>query len=140
MVEPIKTVIGFDFGTHWIGVAVGQTLTRQASPLTAIKYNDWQGIERVLGEWQPQILVVGLPLNMQGGHQEMTARTQRFGRQLEGRFGIKTILVDERLTTREAQQIAFETQRKKSKPEIDSLAAVLITESWLRDYDNPKPD
>lgn len=133
MAKPIKTVIGFDFGTHWTGVAVGQTLTRQASPLGAVKSNDWKGIERILREWQPQVLVVGLPLNMRGEHQEMSQRAQRFGRQLEGRFGIKTVLIDERLTTREAYQLAIEKQRKKSKTEIDSLAAALITESWLRE-------
>ena len=139
MTEPIKTVIGFDYGTHWIGVAVGQTLTRQASPLTAVKNNDWKSIERILDEWHPQVLVVGLPLNMMGKHQTMSARAERFGRQLEGRFGIKTLLIDERLTTREAYQIAIENQQRKSKPEIDSLAAVLITESWLRDYDDSDP-
>ncbi len=133
MAEPIETVIGFDFGTHWTGIAVGQTLTRQASPLGALKSNDWKGIERILLEWQPQVLVVGLPLNMMGEHQEMSQRAQRFGRQLEGRFGIKTVLIDERLTTREAYQLAIENQRKKSKTEIDSLAAALITESWLRE-------
>ena len=140
MAEPIQTVIGFDFGTHWIGIAVGQTLTRQASPLSAIRHIDWQAIEKVLDDWQPQVLVVGLPLNMLGEHQEMSARAERFGRQLEGRFGIETRLIDERLTTREAYQIAIDSRHKKSKPEIDSLAAVLITESWLRDHDNSKPD
>lgn len=133
MAEPIKTVIGFDFGSHWTGVAVGQTLTRQASPLDAVKSNDWKSIERILQEWQPQVLIVGLPLNMEGEQQEMSKRAERFGRRLEGRFGIKTVMVDERLTTREAYQLAIENQRKKSKTEIDSLAAALITESWLRE-------
>lgn len=134
MPETIETVLGFDYGKHWVGVAVGQTLTRQASPLSALKTNDWQCIEHLLAEWQPQKLIVGLPLNMKGEHQEMTARAQRFSRQLEGRFGIATAMIDERLTTREAYQIAIESDVKKSKPEIDCLCAVLITESWLRDY------
>lgn len=134
MAEPIKTVIGFDFGTHWIGVAVGQTLTCQARPLCALKNNDWAGIEKILREWQPGILIVGLPMNMKGEQQEMSKRAQRFGRRLEGRFGISTEFIDERLTTREAYQLAIENQRKKSKTEIDSLAAALITESWLREY------
>ncbi len=125
------TVIGFDFGTSWIGVAVGQTLTRQATPLPAIKNNDWKAITRLLEEWQPQQLVVGLPLSMDGEKQEMTARMQRFGRQLQGRFGIDTSMVDERLTTREAYQIAIEQKQHKSKTELDSMAAALITESWL---------
>lgn len=135
MPDDIKTVIGFDFGSHSIGVAVGQTLTLQASPLQAIKTNDWKRIEKLLNAWQPQQLIVGLPLDMEGAPQAMTARAQRFGRQLEGRFGIATALIDERLTTREAYQMAIEAQRKKNKTEIDSLSALLITESWLRNYD-----
>ena len=131
MPDRSTTVIGFDFGSRWIGVAVGQTLTRQATPLPAIKNNDWKGITRLLEEWQPQQLVVGLPLSMNGADHEMTARAQRFGRQLQGRFGIETSMVDERLTTREAYQIAIEQEQHKSKTELDSLAAALITESWL---------
>ena len=134
MPEQSTTVIGFDFGSYWIGVAVGQTLTCQATPLPAVRNNDWKAIERLLGEWRPLRLVVGLPLSMDGDDQEMTARTKRFGRQLHGRFGIETDMVDERLTTREACQIAHESERHRSKPEIDSLAAALITESWLRNH------
>ena len=136
MSEPIKTVIGFDFGSHWTGVAVGQTLTGQATPLHAVRSKDWQAIEKLIDDWQPQRLVVGLPLNMRGERQEMSARAERFARQLEGCFGIPTSLVDERLTTREAYQIAIENEDKKSKTEIDCLAAALITESWLLDHAN----
>lgn len=134
MPDKLKTVMGFDYGTHWIGVAVGQTLTRQASPLKAVRNSDWKSIKRLLEDWQPQKLIVGLPLSMVGQDQEMTASAKRFGRQLEGRFGIDTTMVDERLTTREAYQIATENQDSKTKPEIDSLAAALITESWLQNY------
>jgi len=134
MPETIETVIGFDFGTRWIGVAVGQTLTRQATALAAIKSRDWGKIEVLLREWQPQKVVVGLPLNLQGEIQQMTASARRFSRQLEGRFGIQTELVDERLTTRAAYLLAQDSGQKKSKTEIDSLSAVLITESWLNDY------
>ncbi len=131
MPEPITTVIGFDFGTRWIGVAVGQTLTRQAQPLQAIKSGDWKAIARLIEDWQPQKFIVGLPLNMAGEKQEMSNRAERFGRQLEGRFGITAEMVDERLTTREAYLLAIESEHKHSKTEIDSLSAVLITESWL---------
>lgn len=134
MTEALTTVIGFDYGSRWIGIAVGQTLTRQARPLGAVKTDDWEAIERVVDEWQPQRLIVGLPLNMKGEAQEMSTRAERFGRQLEGRFGIATTCIDERLTTREAYTIAIGNGQRKSKQEIDSLAAALITESWLRDY------
>jgi len=131
MPDKSATVLGFDFGTYWIGVAVGQTLTRQATPLPAVRNKDWESIARLIETWQPRHLLVGLPLSMNGADQEMTARAKRFGRQLHGRFGIETSMVDERLTTREAHQIATEQGRYRSKPEIDSLAAALITESWL---------
>jgi putative Holliday junction resolvase len=132
MPDPVTTVIGFDFGSHWIGVAVGQTLTREATPLPALRNSDWTAIARLLDDWRPQQLVVGLPLSMDGADDEMTARAKRFGRQLQGRFGISTCMVDERLTTREAHQIAFDHQQHKSKTEIDSLSAAIITESWLQ--------
>jgi putative Holliday junction resolvase len=132
MPDQATRVIGFDFGSYWIGVATGQTLTREATPLPALRNGDWKAIARLLDDWQPQQLVVGLPLSMDGEDDEMTARTKRFGRQLEGRFGIPTCMIDERLTTREAYQIAVEQQQHKSKTEIDSLSAAIITESWLQ--------
>ena len=135
MNESLTTVIGFDYGSKWIGIAVGQTLTRQARPLGAIKTGDWNAIKQVIDDWRPQRLIVGLPMNLQGEQQEMSARAERFGRQLEGRFGITTSCIDERLTTREAYTVAIDSGERKTKQQIDSLAAALITESWLRDYD-----
>jgi putative Holliday junction resolvase len=135
---PIETVIGFDYGTGWIGIAVGQTLTDQARPLPAIKSfkqsPDWEAISRLLGEWQPQKLIVGLPTSEHPETKYMTDRASRFSRQLQGRFGIDTDLIDERLTTREAYTIAIERGQRKSKQKIDSISAVLITETWLREY------
>ncbi len=134
----VSTVLGFDFGSVWTGVAVGQTITLQANPLKAIKSKnnkpDWKTIESLIRIWQPQKLIVGLPTSFDGSADEMTEFTKKFSRQLQGRFFIDTELVDERLTTREAYEIAIESGKFKSKPEIDSISAVLITESWLRDY------
>ncbi|MDH5352890.1 MAG: Holliday junction resolvase RuvX [Gammaproteobacteria bacterium] len=134
----VKTVVGFDLGTHWTGVAVGQTLTAQATPLEAIRSikqkPNWQMIEQLIKEWQPQILIVGLPTMLDGEPDEMTEAAKKFSRQLHGRFHIDTDLVDERLTTREAYQVVTESGQYKSKPEIDSIAAVIITESWLRSH------
>ncbi len=129
----VSTVIGFDYGERSIGVAVGQTLTGRATPLPAIKAGDWRAIESLLETWQPDRLIVGLPLNMRGERQAMTAKAERFSRQLQGRYGVPSELVDERLTTREAYQLALDGGEKKSKTEIDSLSAMLITESWLND-------
>ncbi len=134
----IQTVIGFDFGTGWTGVAVGQTLTVHARPLAAIKSirqkPDWSRITRVLQEWNPQKLIVGLPHSDYDDIQVMGDKATRFSRQLQGRYQIETELIDEGLTTREAFNLVVESGQRKSKPEIDSLAAVLITESWLREY------
>lgn len=132
----VDTVIGFDFGTVSTGVSIGLTLTAQAHPLNAIKSinqkPNWQAIEMLLKEWQPQKLIVGLPHSMIDDHHPMTAKALKFSRQLEGRFKIPVELVDERLTTREAYQIAIESKQHKTKQAIDSIAAMLITESWLR--------
>lgn len=134
----IKTVLGFDFGTVWTGVAVGQTITAQANSIKAIKSRnqkpDWSIIESLIRTWQPQKLIVGLPTSLDGSDDEMTQITKKFSRQLQGRFHIDTELVDERLTTREAYDLAIESGKYKTKPEIDSISAVLITESWLREY------
>lgn len=137
MAEPIQTVIGFDLGSRWTGAAVGQTLTGRATPLRGFRHKDWNAIEKIIGQWQPQLLIVGLPLDLHGQDQEMSARAKRFARQLEGRFGIRTELVDERLTTREAWQIALANEKRKSKSEIDCMAAALIVESWLRQQERP---
>ncbi|MCH6564236.1 MAG: Holliday junction resolvase RuvX [Proteobacteria bacterium] len=134
----IETVIGFDYGTSWIGIAVGQTLTAQARPLSAIKSfkrsPNWEAISLLLSEWKPQKLIVGLPTSDYSETKYMTDKASRFSRQLHGRFHIDTQLIDERLTTREAYTIAIASRKRKSKSEIDSLSAVLITETWLREY------
>jgi putative Holliday junction resolvase len=136
MESKVDTVIGFDFGTVWTGIAIGLTLTAQARPLNAIKSislkPNWLAIETVLKEWRPQKLIVGLPSSMIDDRHPMTAKVLKFSRQLEGRFKVPVELIDERLTTREAYQIAIESKQQKTKQEIDSIAAVLITESWLR--------
>jgi putative Holliday junction resolvase len=134
----IETVIGFDYGTSWIGIAVGQTLTAQARPLSAIKSfkrsPNWEAISLLLSEWKPQKLIVGLPTSDYSETKFMTDKASRFSRQLHGRFHIDTQLIDERLTTREAYTIAIASGKRKNKSEIDSLSAVLITETWLREY------
>jgi putative Holliday junction resolvase len=95
-----RTLLAFDFGLKRIGVAVGQTQTRSASRLTTVsvkrEHPDWTAIAKLIEIWTPDALVVGLPLNMDGSEQEMTLRAKRFGRQLEGRFGLPVHLVSER--------------------------------------------
>ena len=130
------SVLGFDVGTKWIGSAIGQTLTQTASPLEGIRVinnkPDWGAIEKLIKTWQPDRCIVGLPSSMIGKQSAMTEIAKRFSRQLEGRFQIKTELIDERLTTREAWQIIEHSEQKNTrKQDIDCIAAVLITETWL---------
>ncbi len=136
MPESNISVIGFDFGTSWIGTAIGQTQTSTASPLQGVRVinnkPDWQTIEKLIKTWLPTKLIVGLPTSMRDIESPMTEKAKRFSRQLEGRFHIKTELIDERLTTREAWQIIEQSAHKKvDKQDIDCIAAVLITETWL---------
>ena len=131
------TLLSFDFGTKSIGVAIGQQLTGTARPLTAIKAQDgtpdWNLIEALLKEWQPDRVIVGLPLNMDGTEQPLTARARKFANRIHGRFGVQVDLHDERLSTVEARAELFERGgfRALSKGSVDSLSAVIILESWL---------
>ncbi|HEY0294935.1 MAG TPA: Holliday junction resolvase RuvX [Bordetella sp.] len=103
------TLLGFDFGEKKIGVAIGNTLTRQARPLEIIfselREARFGRIAQLLAEWQPQCLVVGLALAADGGEQPATARCRRFANQLNGRFGLPVVLVDERGSSLEAQDL-----------------------------------
>ena len=131
------TLLSFDFGTKSIGVAIGQQLTGTARPLTAIKAQDgtpdWNLIEALLKEWQPDRVIVGLPLNMDGTEQPLTARARKFANRIHGRFGVQVDLHDERLSTVEARAELFERGgfRALSKGSVDSLSAVIILESWF---------
>ncbi|EGL54313.1 MAG: Holliday junction resolvase RuvX [Pseudomonadota bacterium] len=132
-----RTLLGFDFGMKNIGIAVGQELTATANPLTAIKARDgipdWSQIEKLLKEWQPDLLIVGLPLNMDGTEQEMTAAAKRFGNRLNGRFNIPVEWQDERLTTYEAlDQMGIRSKMdSRQRSDVDQLSAQLILQSWL---------
>jgi putative Holliday junction resolvase len=132
-----RTILGFDFGMKNIGIAVGQELTGTANPLTAIKARDgipdWEQIASLLQEWQPDLLVVGLPLNMDGTEQEMTAAARRFGNRLHGRFGLPVEWQDERLTTYEAlDQMGIRSKMdSRQRSDVDQLSAQLILQSWL---------
>ena len=97
------SILGFDFGEKRIGVAIGNTMIRQASPLTIVdsRTNDsrWKGIERLVKEWSPVAFVVGIPSHPDGTPHEMTARCERFARQLDGRYHLPVFRVDERYSS-----------------------------------------
>jgi len=125
-------ILAFDYGTHKIGVASGNSLLGTATPLKALPCKNtqpnWDDIAALLKEWEPEGLVVGLPLNMDGSESESTARAKKFANRLKGRFGMKVWLVDERLSTREARE---RTGIRQADNRVDSMAAVIIAEGFL---------
>jgi len=127
------TLLGFDFGPRKIGVAVGQRVTGSASALTTVRSRrdkpDWERIGQLVSEWRPQAAVVGLPFNMDDTEGEVAPGARRFARQLQGRFGLEVHLVDERLTSLEAQRQLGKCAT--SREAIDDMAAILILETWL---------
>ncbi|HUY03293.1 MAG TPA: Holliday junction resolvase RuvX [Rhodocyclaceae bacterium] len=136
------TVLAFDFGVKRIGVAVGETLLGQARALATIAAEDkdtrFGAIARLIGEWQPQILVLGLPLAEDGTGHELTARARRFAHQLEGRFRLPVILIDERYSSREADARLAATglSWQARKRAVDAAAAQII----LQDYFDARVD
>lgn len=133
----IKTLLAFDYGTKNIGVASGTTLASITSELPPLKARDgvpnWDQIKKMLDEHQPDLVLVGLPLNMDNSESELATRARKFGNRLHGRFGVQIEMVDERLSTFEAKGEAFErgySDDYKNNP-VDSIAARLILESWM---------
>ncbi|UTW44374.1 Holliday junction resolvase RuvX [bacterium SCSIO 12696] len=138
MLASVKTLLAFDYGTRSIGVAVGQTITCSARPLTELRAKDgtpnWDELKKLLDEWQPELVLVGLPLNMDGSESDFATRARKFARRLHGRFGSRVLMVDERLTTQEAKSMAGHQQSYRDNP-VDAIAAQLILESWLSEPD-----
>lgn len=135
--KSVNTVLAFDFGTKSIGVAVGQLVTGTASPLNALKAQDgipnWDLLAQVFSEWNPDLAVVGLPVNMDGSNQQVTFAAKKFANRLNAKYKVKVETCDERLTTVEAKARLFELggYKKLNKQKVDSVSACLIFESWL---------
>lgn len=119
-----QVVLAFDFGTRRIGVALGNSITRQARPLKVIASEAaarWDAIEAVVHEWHPTQFVVGLPRHPDGAEHEMTRRSQRFGRQLAGRYGLPVAFVDER----------YSSAVLEGEANSDADAAAVILQQWF---------
>ncbi|MDV3504735.1 Holliday junction resolvase RuvX [Marinobacter sp. M-5] len=133
-----QRVMAFDFGTRRIGVATGQQMLGTGQPQAMIPARDgipdWEVIARLLAEWQPDLVVVGLPLNMDDSENDMCARARKFGKRLHGRFHVPVEMVDERLTSFEAkgEVMASGGSRDFGRHGVDDRAAVLILETWFR--------
>lgn len=131
------TIMGFDFGTKNVGVAVGQTITRTANGLATLDYESqnifWTSVNELVQQWRPQLLVVGLPLNMDGSEQWITDLVRQFGRNLHETTQLPVAYVDERLTTRQAREQVYQAggYRALNKESIDAVAAATIVEAWM---------
>jgi len=122
-----EVVLGFDYGERRTGVAIANTVTRQARPLTTIEAQTgavrWSAVQRLVDEWQPARFVVGIPRHPDGTSHELTARCERFARQLEGRYGRPVARVDERYSSAAAGRVA----------DVDAEAAAVILQQWLNE-------
>ncbi len=137
-----RTVLSFDYGLRRIGVAVGNTLTGTAEALATVAAKDgepdWTAIGRCVADWRPAAIVVGVPYNMAGQAASLTTAALRFADELGGRFGIEVYRVDERLSSREAEDDLRERRRSGAKSrrvrrgEVDREAARLLLLQWLR--------
>ena len=134
--------MAFDFGTRRIGVASGQELLGTGKPLTMLPARDgvpdWDQIGRLLEEWKPDRVLVGLPLNMDDTENDMCARARKFGKRLHGRFHVEVEMVDERLTSFEAKGdvLAAGGSRDFGRDGVDDRAAVLILYSWFHQQES----
>jgi putative Holliday junction resolvase len=138
-VSHYRTLLGFDFGSKRIGVAVGQDLTRNANALRTLQNTssgpDWPAIDEIIKQWQPDLLVVGMPHNMDDTPHPLAESVQRFGKQLEQRYNLAVVWIDEKLSSLEAEaQLAHSGKSrndKRDKANIDKLAAAVILQTWL---------
>jgi putative Holliday junction resolvase len=131
---PDGILLAFDFGTRRIGVAVGETMLRSARPLTVIDAEAnvvrFAAIDRLIAEWRPARLVVGLPLALDGAEHDMSARCRRFARQLAGRFALPVDLADERLSSCEAES-RLRARGGDARHAVDAEAAAVILQSYF---------
>lgn len=128
--------LAFDYGLKRIGVAQADSITGQARALTTLP-SEWAAVSQLVRDWQPDHLVVGLPLTLDGGEQEITASARRFARRLAHEFRLPVSLCDERMSSvaaqdmLRAQRASGERRRRLKKQDIDSHAASVILQQWL---------
>lgn len=141
MPENPQIVLGFDFGMKKIGIAVGQTLTKTANPLTILSAKegepDWQELHKIIQHWKPQALVVGKPLNMDGSNQPVTLAAEHFANELKSRYGLPVYFSDERLSSVQARANVFKEggYRALRKKPVDGVAAQIILQDWLENQE-----
>jgi len=132
-------ILAFDFGTQYIGIAVGQTITGTSSPLVILNVKEesknlWKTIENLLSEWKPEIVLVGKPLNMDGTDSHFMKEVDKFVKKLSRISKAPCELVDERLTSFEAKQLV---SGKDKLNRLDDLAAKIFLDNWMENNVNP---
>ena len=130
----MQTLLGFDFGTQHIGVAVGQSITGTATALCTVnarnKRPDWDRISELIDDWHPDALVVGLPLHADGSDSGTTTVVRKFAQQLGERSRLPVHIMDERLSSHAAKQLQHQDKTGR-KADIDAIAAMIILQNWL---------
>lgn len=135
-----QVILAFDYGTKRIGVASGDTLTRTARALTTLSWTDtvpWTAISKLVQEYQPAQFVVGLPWNMDGTPTSLTDVSRAFGAELRARYNKPVALVDERLSSREAEaqlrdaRASGMKKRRNTHADVDMIAARILLEQWM---------
>ena len=134
MTDDHRSILAFDFGEKRIGVAKGQTISRTAEPLTILNVHngkiDWEALSILIEEWQPELLVVGMPTNYEGEEFGIADRVKRFCRQLEGRYHLPVQTINENLSSAEAKHRLAD---KSGKEGLDAYAAQAILETWYEE-------
>lgn len=140
-----QMIMAFDFGTQKTGMAVGQALIESANPLPLFPMKDgipnWDNLLKIVKQYQPDLFIIGLPLNMDDSESELSTRARKFARRLRHQTNIETWMVDERLSTRAARDELshYHAQGRGKKVSADSLAATLFIESWYRNPEGLTP-
>ena len=141
-----RTYLGFDYGTKHLGIAVGGSASGRAEALATATVHqglpDWPLLDRLVAEWKPIALIVGLPLNMDDSENTMTQAARKFGHRLQGRYNLPVHLVDERLTSVAAKDtlVAARTPWKQRKAKVDKLAAQTILQAYLDEQRGSKKE
>lgn len=133
--QPLEIVLGFDFGTQNLGVAVGNLLTETAQPITILKVTNhqpnWEEIQKLLNDWQPNAFIVGMPYTQDGTETEHLKIIRKFMNRLHGRFGLPVYEVDESYSSTQSEQYLKPSQKGK-KGVLDAISAAIIVERWLK--------
>ena len=136
--EPV-TALAFDYGTQRIGVAFGQSISSTAKAVTILKAKDgvpdWDQIQKLIDEWKPGLLVVGLPYNLDGTESKLLTQAIKFARRLNGRFNLPSFGIDERLSSKAAiEKVVKDSHGNKNTTAIDDIAAQIILENWFSEF------